>query len=224
MIDIAVMEIENEGNLGAISRVMANFGFENLILINPKCSKDSIETIKRAKHSKNILKKVKIVKKLEGYDYVIATTAKLGTDYNISRFPLTPKQLKEKLNEINTKKIKIDLLIGREGNGLTNEEIKSSDFLVTIPADRKYPTLNISHALSIILYELSELNHTSHIIPASKKDKEVLLETINKALDKMEFTTKEKKETQKLVWKRIAGKSFLTKREVFSLIGFMKKI
>ena len=35
---------------------------------------------------------------------------------------------------------------------------------------------------------------------------------------------KEKKETQKIIWKRLLGKSFLTKREAFALIGFFKKI
>ncbi len=47
---------------------------------------------------------------------------------------------------------------------------------------------------------------------------------LNKALGKMDFATKEKKETQVKVWKRMIGKSFLTKREAFALMGFLRKI
>ena len=88
--------------------------------------------------------------------------------------------------------------------------------------------MNISHATSIILYELSKKTGkekiNEHINFATKKDKEIILRYVNKALDKMEFSTKEKKETQKIVWKRIVGKAMLTKREAFALMGFLRKL
>jgi len=40
----------------------------------------------------------------------------------------------------------------------------------------------------------------------------------------MDFSSKSKKETQIKVWKRVVGKSFLTKREIFALFGFFKKL
>jgi len=40
----------------------------------------------------------------------------------------------------------------------------------------------------------------------------------------MNFSQKSKKETQIKVWKRIMGKAFLTKREIFALFGFFKKL
>ncbi len=222
--DIILMEIENPGNLGAICRVMSNFGFKNLVLVNPKCDPNSSETIKRAKHAEDVLKNIKIVDSLEGYDYIIATTAKMGTDYNIPRSPISPEELKDQVSNLDQSKIA--LLIGREGDGLTNEEIKKADFLVTIPASKEYFTLNISHAVGIILYELSKNkeNHTKHIIPASKTEKDFVMKSIEEILNKMDFATQEKKETQRLVWKKILGKSFLTKREAFALIGFLKKL
>jgi len=47
---------------------------------------------------------------------------------------------------------------------------------------------------------------------------------VNDALDSMVFETKERKETQKTLWKRIVGKSFMTRREAYALMGFLKKI
>jgi tRNA/rRNA methyltransferase len=223
MIDIILMEPENSGNIGAVARVMKNFGFSRLILIDPK-AKITEETKKRAKHAQDVLKKAKTVKKdhLKTYDILIGTTSKLGTDYNIYRSPLTPKDL----TRIDQKK-KVGLLIGREGIGLTNAEVKRCDLIITIPSSRSYPALNISHALAIILYELFQQKankSNSHIKPATRKDKDILLDYIDAALDKMRFSTKEKAQTQRIVWKRIVGKSMLTKREAYALMGFFRKL
>jgi len=232
MLSIIIIEIENPGNLGAIARAMKNFGFEDLVLINPKCSPNSQEAKNRAKHAQDVLKKAKVKKSsyLRQFDYLIATTANLGTDYNVPRSPITPEELAEKLAGIDAfkSKEKIGLVIGREGPGLTNEEIKMCDFVVTIPSSKEYPTLNVSHALAVMLYALSFKNPTkkvsSHIKTASKVEKEIILKHMNNILDKLEFPLESKNQTQKMIWKRIFGKSFLTKREAFAVIGCLKKI
>lgn len=197
---------------------------KNLILIDPKGKKSSLEAKKRAKHAEDVLKKAKIKKStyLKQYDYLIATTAIIGTDYNIPRSPLTPEQLSLKLSKIKDKKIGI--LIGPEDKGLSNKDLREADFVVTIPTSKTYPTLNISHAVSILLYELSKSNAAESIKPVGKKEKDELLKIINKQITKMNFTTKEKKDTQRIIWKRILGKSFLTQREAFALFGFFRKL
>jgi len=226
MIYIILIEPENPGNIGAVARVMKNFGFRKLVLINPKTDIRSSDTVCRAKHAQDILERAKIAdwSFLDRMDYLVATTAKLGTDYNIPRSPLTPEQLAEKINI----KQKIGIVIGREGKGLLNREIKMCDFVVSIPAHSKYPTLNISHALGIILHELykehGKSKSNSHIEVANRKYKDVLNKKTAELLDKLDFTTPEKKQTQKIVWKRIFGKAMLTKREAFAVLGFLSKI
>ena len=161
------------------------------------------------------------------FDYLIATTAKLGRDYNISRSPISPEQLAEKLSDLD-KKSKLGIIIGRESTGLNNEEISICDFTVTIPTSKDYGTMNISHAATIIMYELfkqqNKENITSHIIPITEKEKEHLYKILEESMKKMNFTTEEKKNTQRTLWKKIIGKSFLSKREAFALMGFLKKI
>ncbi|MBW2980898.1 TrmJ/YjtD family RNA methyltransferase [Candidatus Woesearchaeota archaeon] len=229
MISVVLIEPETSGNIGAIARVMKNFEFDDLVIINPKCKPLAKEALDRATHAKSILKKSKIKKinYLRTFDYLLATTAILGTDYNIPRSPISPEQLAEKLSKI-SKKLRIGLLIGREGTGLSNKEISMCDFIVTIPSSKKYPTMNVSHATSIILYEISKKQDkkksSEHIIFATRKEKDVILGYMNKIFNKLTFSTKEKKETQKKVWKRIIGKSFLTKREAFAVMGFLRKL
>ena len=244
-ISIILIEPENAGNTGAVCRAMGNFDFENLILAGPKFEKDSKELVDRAKWAKDVLKNIKIIKKYDNknlntlkklrkeFDYLVATTAKIGNDYNILRSPLSAEQLAEKINELdlkqkNKKEIKIGIVIGREGIGMTNSEVELCDFAVTIPTSKKYGTMNLSHATTIILYEIfkrtAEENIISHIRPASERDKEQIMKMLNEKLDKMDFTTPEKKETQKTLWKKLVGKSFMSKREAFALMGFFRKM
>ena len=261
--DIILLEPETAGNVGAVARVMKNFGFQNLVLANPKCDYKSQEARDRAKHANDILKQTKIIKKneLRKYYTLIGTTAQLGTDYNIPRSPLTPEQLSKIIHD----KKNVGVLFGREGSGLSNKEIELCDFVVTIPTSKKYPTMNLSHSVAVICYELSRTiggmrrdcqvalehthkyrhtlstsgsmhtggicgvskhneNITSHIRFASQADKKQLIKMINEQLNKMKFSNKTKKETQKRIWKRIIAKSFLTKREAFGLMGFFRKL
>jgi len=228
MISIILLEPQKPGNVGAIARIIKNFDFSDLVVINPQCDIKSKEAFDRSAHAKNILENARIenIYYLKNFDYIVATTSKLGTDYNIPRSPITPAQLADKLSKLKNRKI--GLLFGPEGTGLSNELIKSADFLVTIPSSVKYPTLNVSHSVGIILYELfqksKDRKQGEQIIPMSKKEKGHLLKIIFNKLDKMHFATKEKKETQKLIWKRILGKSMLTKREAFALFGFFRKM
>jgi len=225
MISIVLIEPENPGNIGAIARAMKNFDLNKLVLVNPKCRINQ-ESKNRAKWAQDILKNAKVAKfdYLKKFHTLVATTSQLGTDYNIPRSPITPEQLASKLN-VNKN---IAVLFGREGIGLRNEEIQMCDFVVTIPTSKKYPTMNISHSAAIVFYEIFKAigkNKVGEQIKiAGKAEKEHLMKLINLELDKMEFATPSKKKTQQMIWKRIIGKSFLTRREIFALMGFFKKL
>lgn len=227
MIQIVFVEPENPGNIGALARVMKNFGFKQLILVNPQCNHLAQDARNRAKHANDVLNNALVVDSLGDLDadYIVGSTAKLGTDYNIPRSPLTPADFAKKVIKI---KNNIALLIGREGKGLYNEEIALCDFIVNIPSSKTYPTLNAVHAATILLYELFiERNKESvhdKFKAASKQDKDQVLKVLDSALENMDFATKEKEETQRIVWKKLLGKSMLTKREAFALMGFLKKV
>ena len=223
-IDVVLVEPEIAGNVGAIARAMKNFDFYNLILVNPKCDIKSSEAICRAKNAQEVLDNAKVVSSINelNYDYKIATTGKLGNDYNIQRSPLTAEELPEKILNIDSS---IALCFGRESHGLTNDEISSMDFVVNIPSSKEYGVLNLSHAVSIILYEI--FKHKTDIKetfkPINEKDKKLLIDIVNQKLDNLKFETESKRKTQKTIWKKIIGKSMLTKREAYALMGFFKR-
>ncbi|MGB9748346.1 MAG: RNA methyltransferase [Candidatus Woesearchaeota archaeon] len=224
MITIIFVEPENRENLGLVVRVMKNFGFKKLILVNPKCKPDA-KAFFVSKHANDVLRNARITKSIpfRSFDYAIGTTAKITTDYNIARTPLTPEAAAEKIVRIKNKRIAI--LIGRESIGLKNRELEKCDFTITIPTS-DYKTLNVSHALAIILYEIfkKDFKGYSEITLASRTEKEIIMKKIKKLLNDLEFKTSSRKRTQLLVWKRVLGKSELTKREAYAILGFLSKI
>jgi tRNA/rRNA methyltransferase len=227
MVSIILMEPEHPGNIGATARVMANFGFKDLILIEPKVDYLCNEAIARSKHGKYILEEAKIIQKkeIEQFETLIATSAKTCSDYNLPRSPILPEELAERLKKIDAE---VGIMFGREGTGLTNEEIKMCDFILSIPSYENYPALNLSQAVAIICYELYKAKGTKEIKkkfkPIAKEEKDIILKKFNNIFDSLEFKGEQKKETQKLFWKRLIGKSFLTKREAYIILGFLKKL
>jgi tRNA/rRNA methyltransferase len=224
MITVVLVRTETAQNIGFIARAMANFDVDRLVLVNPLCDHLSDDAMRTAMHAKDVLRKAKILKSMPKADLIIGTTSALGTDYNIPRTPLTAEEFGKKYNP----KQKTALVFGNEGNGLTNKEVAMCDFLVSIPASRKYPAMNLSHAVSVVLYELYKQHgnekFNSHIVKASRKEREIILQLLNDIIEKADFQTKEKMNTQKIVWKKIIEQSMLSKREAFAAIGFLRKL
>ena len=111
---------------------------------------------------------------------------------------------------------------------MTNKELEMCDMVLHIPSSKKFPTMNVSHAATIILYELFQAKKGEktgqQFNPASAEDKERILSLIKEKITLLKFSTDQKKRTQLLTWKKLLGKSNLTKRELMTLYGFMKKI
>jgi tRNA/rRNA methyltransferase len=227
MVTVIVIEPETSGNLGSIARVMDNFDMTDLVLVNPKCAINE-DSRRFAKNAQSVLKHAKVegFDYLKKFDYLVGTTSKLGEAYNLPKVPLAPDDFASKVSEIKGKKV--GLVIGREGNGLYNNEVEMCDFIVSIPTSRKYDSMNVSHALAILLYELkkSELKPVlmRKYVPASQAEKEQVLKLLDAAMNKMDFADERSMNTQRIVWKRILAKSFMTRKEATAIMGFLKKI
>ncbi|MDD4353442.1 MAG: TrmJ/YjtD family RNA methyltransferase [Candidatus Nanoarchaeia archaeon] len=216
MISVAVVGAQTSGNLGAISRAMANFGIKDLYLVNSECEIITDESKARAMRSINILEKAKIIKDLSEIkaDYLIATSAKLGSSSNIHRLYLTPKELAKNIDS----NLNYCIVIGREDKGLLNEEIKQCSILVHIPTSKDYKALNISHALTIILYELSSKDDCLEKLANKRELKAVImrLDELKKGIINFD--------NFKEVFVNVINRAFLRKKEARALAGLLKKI
>src|SRR3989338_5297984 len=220
---IALAGVERAGNLGAACRAMANFGFTKLLLIEPKCSPKDADAQMMAKHARPVLNRCRLAswKELRSFDLVVGTTAKLGSDYNLPRSPLLPEGLAARLSETDLKKSDVAILFGPEGTGLSNEQLIACDIVVTIPSSKKYPTLNLSHAVAVLCYELSRTRRSKAIsrrFPlAPRRQTEVALGLVDGILPHLGLSRGYKEETQRRLWRRLLGKAMPTGREMAAL-------
>lgn len=221
------VEPKTSGNIGFLARSMKNFGLKKLVLINP-CKLEN-DAYYQAMHAREIVQDALVYDSIDEFIEdkkiisVIGTTGSAGGVHNIKRTPITPNQLGKTINMDNNTAI----LFGREGDGLYNHEIELCDVLVSIPANNEYPIMNITHAASIIFYELFiNKEDTVELEPentANYDDKKALTELTNEIISKIDYP--EHKENQvKTITRNILGRAFMTGREVHTLRGTLKRI
>ncbi|MEM3383070.1 MAG: TrmJ/YjtD family RNA methyltransferase [Nitrososphaerales archaeon] len=218
---IALVEPIYEVNVGLIARVMKNFGLEELLLINPKVNLN--EAKKFASHGSDILEKAKIIsfdELIKSFDTVIGTTAIVAKkSSNILRKALTPEDLAENLKDYSGT---LCLLFGRESTGLSNKELKKCDLVTSISTGTEYRTLNISHSVAIILYEILKKKTESNEEIVSREDKDRIIKYSIKLAEMCGFQ-KHKIPLIEEVMKKLMVKGKPTPRESYLLMGLLRK-
>lgn len=220
---IVLIEPIYSGNVGSVARVTKNFGFNELVLVNP-CELD-MNTRLMSMHAYDIIENARTVASLEeavtGSNIVIGMTGIPGkTDNKHVRMPvITPEKLREKLTGKNGT---VSLLFGREDDGLRNDELGSCDIMVNIPTSPAYPSMNLSHAVAVILYELSEIEEGETYL-VDHFDIELLYEHFKDVLSDIEYK-EHKLDKTLLMLQRILGRAELTGREVQTLRGILRRI
>jgi len=220
-VDIVLVEPLYEGNIGFAARVMKNFGFHNMVLVNPP--KLTIEAEARASHAKDVLANAEYLtldEVFERSEISVATTGGLAKSVSHPiRMPYySPAELREMIKDVDGR---ISILFGRENWGLNNEEIAKCNIVCTIPTDEEYPIMNISHAIGVVCYELAHLPRGEYWL-ASHEDMEALYEHIGRFLEGIEHPI-EKREATLLLAKRVFGRTRLTAREVSTMHGILRR-
>lgn len=152
-ISIVLVQTKISGNIGAVARAMMNNGFNSLCLVNPMASHLNRECLDRAmsaeKIVRNALVSLDLKEAISNSHWVVGTS---GKKRDVKIPVITPRKFAEGINQHCGKKI--SLVFGREDSGLSHEDLLLCDQLIEIPASPEFPSINLSHAVMIILYEL----------------------------------------------------------------------
>ena len=223
---IVLVEPLYQGNVGSVCRVMKNFGFTELYLVNP-CPLEG-EARAMSAHAIDVLSNAKICQTVEeavlDCDVVIGTTgtrAFKGCDH-IRTPALTPVVLREKMEAFHPD-TKFAILFGREDTGFTNEELSDCSIIATIPSSHIYPVMNLSHAVGVMVYELSGARFTGRYKTVNFKEFESMCAHFGEVLEDMDFDPL-KNEKMTLMMKRIFARAELTPCEAKTLRGIFRNI
>jgi len=169
-ISIVLHKPKYEGNIGAVARAAKNMGIHNIVVVGTQ-DFDPEEMRQRSTHlAVDVLDKIQyfetVSDALGGFNYIVGTTARLGK----ARGPfIGPRAAACEIADISQKN-KVALLFGPEDTGLANEELRMCHAVVSIPTSREFTSLNLSHAVMILCYEIfvASLSEVSPADTASK--------------------------------------------------------
>ncbi|MFB6110610.1 MAG: RNA methyltransferase [Halodesulfurarchaeum sp.] len=227
---VVVVDAKTPGNVGTIARSMKNFGFRELLLVDPPELDPDGEAYGFAGQAREDVlpnaERTSLDSVIEGYHTVGFTAVTNEDGSSHVRFPFkTPRELAESLRAVD---VPTALVFGREPTGLHNEELARLDEICAIPADPDYPVLNLGQAATVALYELRELALPETQLPdrepsrADPSEIERFYEHVDRFLAEIGYAEGKREKTARLV-RRLVGRAHPTGREITTLRGVMRE-
>ncbi len=173
-IKIVLVETSHPGNIGAVARAMKNMSLSHLCLVSPK-KFPSADATARASGAHDILSNIEICDSLQdaitGCQVVLGASAR---DRSISWPELTARECAEKFAIQDPSATQIALVFGRENSGLKNHELDLCHYLLRIPCNPQFSSLNLAAAVQVVSYELFIALQQKSERTIGDKDKEPL--------------------------------------------------
>ena len=192
-------------NIGACARSMKNFGFSKLHIVSPKINFPNHKAKATSVGAFDIINKAKVFndtnEAISNFDIVISLSAR-KRDINKRHISLEEfgNLIKKKKNS------NFGLMFGPEASGLSNQDLSFSNYILQIPTSLKFKSLNLSHSVTIICYEIFKIfnknllkNKKLKIKIAPKSKINSLIKHLVGLLENKDFfTPKEKKQSMLL--------------------------
>lgn len=228
-IKIVLVETSHAGNIGAVARAMKNMTLTQLALVNPKqfpCA----EATARAAGADDVLSRATVYNTLQeaiaDCQLVIGASARSRT---ISWPEITPRACAKQV--VHDKEQRVAIVFGRENSGLKNHELDLCQFLLHIPCNPEYSSLNVAAAVQVVCYELFvETGFKSDVLVgdkgesplASAEQMDGFYQHLHDTLLDVGFMQPEKSKSIMRRLRRIFNRTLLNSKEVDILRGIFK--
>ncbi len=226
-ISIVLVRTKTPGNIGAVARCMMNMGLSRLLLVRPPFDHAN-EARKFAAGAETILETAEVHPALKdavsGHGLVIGASRHTTKQRKNVRTPreMAASALSALANN------RVALVFGREVNGLEREDLALCHELVWIPSSESFPSLNLSHAVMILAYELF-MTQTSAALPggaelAPAEDIEGFYQHLQKTLLEIGFLGEANRERMMFSLRQLFGRSRMDRRDLSILRGILSQI
>jgi tRNA/rRNA methyltransferase len=224
-VSIILVDTRTPANIGATARCMMNMGLSRLILVNPPFDKRG-EASRLAAGADRILKQAPVCSSLAeavvGHGLVVGTSRHTGRH---RRDLLSPRDMAMKILPLLARN-DVAIVFGNEVNGLENRDVMLCHDLVSIPSAEAFPSLNLSHAVMIIAYEL--FIAAASPVPLSARelahaeDVELFYRHLRDTLLSRGFFDDKNADRMMQTLRNIFGRSQLDARDVLILRGILR--
>lgn len=226
-VSIVLVNTKTPANIGAVARCMMNTGLSRLILVRPPRDEND-EAMKLAAGAGKVLTQAARFETLR--EAVADHQLVIGTSRHLARHRRnvgTPRTTAERIVPLLTRN-RIALVFGREVNGLDKEDLALCHELIAIPSSDAFPSLNLSHAVMVIAYELFLAAHAG--LPADgrslarSEDLEQFFAHLQQVLQDIGFVDDANAEHMMSSLRQLFGRAALEPRDVKILRGILSAV
>jgi tRNA/rRNA methyltransferase len=222
---VVLVEPQYEGNVGAVARVCANFGVDDLVVVEGPELTDRADIM--AMHADDLLERARRVDTLEeateDAHLTVGFTAEPATKPQDHR--RSALELPEAADRARAMQGTSALVFGREADGLGLGELTDLDLVSTIPVAPAYPSMNLSHAVAVALYEAAgrdACDPTLRPEAASRRELETLFTAFEELMRETGFR-EHKLEPALVCLRRVFGRTRLSTWEYHRVMGVLSK-
>lgn len=228
---VVLVEPKGAGNIGSVARVMKNFGFGELRLVQPRASHLGAEARNMAVTAIDLLERARVYENL-----ALALSDRnlsLGTTRRFGKYReelLYPAEAATTISAL-AKTARAAMVFGPEDTGLKTEDLDLCQYCVTIPTHPELPSMNLAQAVAVCLYEVSlkfssppAEDKTRGKRPALGKNLEAMFVHMREVLLEVGFLNPQNPEHLVRILRRMLARQGLTEHEVQILRGLWDKI
>lgn len=150
---IVLVEPQLGENVGTAARAMANFGLNDLRLVNPREGWPNQKARAASSGADHVIDHVRVFASVEAavddLSFVYAATAR---ERDLAKDVAGPRQAAERLRQL-APDLRFGVLFGPERSGLTNDHVALADEILTLPVDPGFSSLNVAQTVLIVAYE-----------------------------------------------------------------------
>ena len=220
-------------NIGSCARALKNFGFSDLNIVKPRDGWPNTKARMTSVGAYDLIKSAKLFDTVDlavkKFDIVLATSARRR---DIQKKHISLSNFSNFLKKYN--KTNVGIMFGPEASGLSNHDLSLANFIIQVPTANKLTSLNLSHAVIVVCYEIFKSTHLKKekkvkILNklASKKSIQNMIIFLEKLLDQKKFfKPPEKKKSMILNINNIFGRLELSDKEMrilFSIFSALNK-
>ena len=216
------------GNIGSVARCAKNMGIDKILVVNGR-DLPSAEIKQMSTHfAAELVDQIKYLDDLgdalNGFEFIVGTTARLGS----VRGPVvSPREMAMNLIDLSQHN-QVALLFGPEDTGLSNEDLRYCHSLVTIPTSEQLKSVNLSHAVMILCYELftAKRGDLEAFTPrlATVAEIECMYDQLKGLLQKIGFLNPQNPEYWMLHVRRFFSRTRLFSRDVKIIRGICRQL
>jgi TrmH family RNA methyltransferase len=227
---VVLVRPANAANLGSVARSAKNFGVRRITLVEPAVT-SSEDSRRLAAGADDLLVSAErcgsLAEAIAGHEAVIATSSLRGRGRLRS---VSLSELPPILTEVGAGG-RVALVFGPEASGMTEDELARATCLVRLPTSPEFPTMNLSHAVTLVLGSLRAYDGALSAPAADPRDPlapaaevEAAVAHWDRALEAIDFYDTGHRDRSLRDWRRIIAARPLTMREVAILRGVANRI